>query len=233
MEADELQVCQRGGGERRPHATAFRLALLLAGVLGAGAAHALNLGLDATGAFNTHGMEFWNDDLVQANGTGARFPPLRHTITYALGLRAWSGPRWLLQVGWEPLRLSSSDPPTGRKLAFDTESYRLDLTWFPPQSGRVLLGLGGGLGYYRLHGRRELGGIKNADLTGHTFGAQFEGVAEWPLTRWAAVSAAAGYRHARLAHTEVNGQAQDPPIETNYSGFLARLGLALSPPRRV
>lgn len=206
--------------------------LVLTLCLPAAEARALTFGLDACGAFNTHGMEVWNDDLAQANGAGGHFPPLRHTVTYALGLRARTGPAWLFQAEWEPLRLSSSDPPTGRKLAFDAESYRFDATWFPPQSLPMRVGLGGGLGYYRLHGRRELGGVKNADLTGHTFGAQFEGLAEWPLRRWAAVTAAAGYRHARMGHTDVNGQPQDPPIETNYSGFLARLGLVLYLPHR-
>ena len=196
-------------------------------------ARALTLGLDAIGGFNTHGMEVWNDDLAQANGAGGRFPPLRHTLTYVLGARAWINSRWLLQGEWEPLRLSSSDPQTGRKLAFDAETYRLDAIWFPAQPHRVRLGLGAGLGYYRLQGSRESGGVQNAELTGHTFGAQFEGLAEWPLRDWVALTAVAGYRHARMGHTDVNGQAQDPPIETNYSGFLARLGAAFYLPHKI
>src|SRR5262249_42578546 len=135
-----------------------------------GAAHALGLGIGASIGFNTHAMHVWSDDLNAANAAGADFNSVKHSFTYGAAARAWIRPSWLLEAAWEPILLSSSDPASTRKLSFDATSVRVDAGWFVPSARRWRAGLGVGIGSTSLHGSRESGGIRNADLTGHTLG---------------------------------------------------------------
>jgi hypothetical protein len=187
---------------------------------------AANLGVEAFGSYNTHLMSLWNGDLEVANANGSQFSRMDHTLTGGAGL--WSRPRpsGLIQAQWEPLSLESRDPPTGRALVFHTQSVRLDATWLVPSTSHARYGFGGGVGYYWLTGHREYGGVPNAELSGYTFGLQFHGLAEYELNRRLFLHGTIGYRLANITDTKVDGVSPPRKLETDYSGWMVRLGLA-------
>ena len=206
------------------HLRAIGFFFLVAGLVSS-RVEAATVGLEAFASFSTHSMLAWNDDLELANANGGRFEPLDHSFGYGVGGRFWFSHQWMMRVIWEPLFLESSDPPTGRKLVFDAGTIQLDLAGFLPGRDRGRYGLGMGIGHYSLHGRREYAGVQNAELSGDTFGVQVQGLGEWALNPTLSVTAAAGFRVATISDTQVNGVSPSSKLETDYSGFIARLGL--------
>ena len=47
-----------------------------------------------------------------------------------------------------------------------------------------------------------------------------------------AVTGTVGYRLAKIDDTKLQGQSSEPKVETDYSGFLGRVGLAFYFPER-
>jgi hypothetical protein len=200
--------------------------LVIAGLTSVTPAAAASFGIEAFGSYNTHLMSLWNGDLEVANAGGSQFNRIDHTLTGGVGLQSKLSPIWLLQIQWEPLFLESRDSATGRALVFDTQTMRLDVTWLAPSSSHARFGLGAGLGYYWLDGRRESGGVPNAELSGNTLGLQVHGLMERVMTRGFLLHATAGYRLANITDTRVNGISPARKLETDYSGWMLRLGLA-------
>ena len=216
-------------------------ALACIGVAANGApASAASVGVHAFGAFNTHLMQFWNSDLELANAAGGRFSRLSQGVSAGGGLHAWLGESCLIELDGESLPLETRDPPTGRGLILDALSVQLAATFMSRTHGNARFGLGGGPGYYRMRGRRvsagattaRLSGATTARLSGATLGLQLHARVEWSLRGWLALTALAGYRVADIADTKSDGVSTRPQIATDYSGLMARIGLAAGPPAR-
>jgi hypothetical protein len=200
---------------------------LAAGLLAAPPAGAAPFGIEGFGAFNTHAMTAWNTDLELANAAGGDFGRIDRGVTGGLGGRIWVARAWMIHADWEPFSLDSHDAATGRALVLDATSIQLGAAYFFPARGGIHLGLGAGLGRYALHGAREFAGTRNAELTGSTVGPHFLGLAEWRAARLLAVTGAVGYRMARVTDTRVDGRSAVPKLETDYSGMMLRLGVAV------
>lgn len=186
-------------------------------------AHAMMIGGEVYGMFNTHTLEDWNDEIDEANEFGADFDNITNGISGGIGARMWPNPNWMVSVAWEPFFLTTEDGSTELKL--DANGFLGTVGYFFPTTGTARYGIGAGLGYYILAGEiSDTGG--SFDLEGSTIGFHFLGMGEWTVSPGFAVTASAGYRIADIADTELDGMSQDPEFSTDYSGFTGRVGLA-------
>jgi hypothetical protein len=64
-----------------------------------------------------------------------------------------------------------------------------------------------------------------AKLSGSGVGFHANALAEWTVSPGFGVTAAAGYRMAKVTDTKLNDVSLDPKFETDYSGFIGRAGL--------
>jgi len=217
------------------------LAAFAAILMTASAVHAeqMKFGAEVFGAFNTYSMEKVNDDLDAFNATGgASFDNITNGFTGGLGVRLWANPNWLLTAGWEPLfsETKSSVPdadglgnPGEVRLNLNGNSVQAGAAYFFPPQGSARYGIGAGVGYYFLSGEYEEAVTGGASLTekikGNTVGFHFLGMGEWTVSPGFGITAAGGYRIAKVDKPEIGG-VEDPDAEADYSGFMGRVGLS-------
>ncbi len=206
--------------------------LAMALALTSTAAYAATWGGEVYGAFNTHTMEQWNESIDASNQAGADIENVENGITGGLDLRMWATPNWMFSAGWEPLFLNTEDGVSGDKLSLDANAFTITGAYFFPASSNAKYGFGAGLGYYMVGGEAESTGLPSVDVSGSSVGFHFMGLAEWTVSPGFAVTGGAGYRIANVGDTQFDDQSTDPETETDYSGFMARAGLAFYMPSK-
>jgi hypothetical protein len=206
------------------------LSLLTAAVVAVPAvpAHAMTWGGDVFGAFSTHTMGDWNDAIDASNsGSGTNFDNVNNSFGGGIGLRLLPNPSWMFEGTWEPLFPTTEDKSAaGDKLSFTTNSFQATGTYFFPSQGKNKFGLGAGLGFYSLSGKAESPGFPSVDIGGTGVGFHVLGTGEMEVSPGFGIFGSAGYRMAKISDTEFDGQGQSPKVETDFSGFTARAGLA-------
>jgi hypothetical protein len=212
------------------------LAVFATLALGAPRASAAMFGAEVYGAFNTHSMKEVNNEIDALNGQGANMNNITSGATGGINLRVSPIPSFMISAGWEPLFLSTKDK-SGSNLEENLQTNVISATgaYFLPVPGPAKFGFGAGVGYYLLGGEVKdpngvfsLGIPNHEDVTGHTAGFHVLGMAEFGVSPGFGITAAAGYRNAKITEFEVNGQTQNGDID--YSGFIGRIGLAFSVP---
>ena len=194
-------------------------------------AHAMTWGGDVFGAFSTHTMGDWNDAIDQSNTGGSDFNNVNNSFGGGLGLRLLPNQNWMIEATWEPLFPSTEDGnASGNKVSFSANSFQGTATYFFPSTGKNKFGLGAGVGFYSLNGKGESPGSPDVDLTGNGVGFHVLGTGEMTVSPGFGIFGSAGYRMAKIDDTEIGGVSPTPKIETDFSGFTARAGLAFYMP---
>jgi len=175
------------------------------------ASAAPSFGGEVFGAFNTYSMGDVNDVIDVANSLGADYNEVGNGMTGGLGIRMWATENLMISGVWEPLFVTAEDGQGGPELTADANSFQITGGYFFPSATTARYGIAAGLGYYSL-----------AEDTGEGSGLGFHvlGMSEWTVSRGFAVTAGAGYRFADVEVDNAGGASVD------YSGFMARLGLA-------
>jgi hypothetical protein len=208
-------------------------AVLVMAVALTSSASAATWGGEVYGEFNTHTMEQWNDNIDAANESGAEIENINNGFTGGLGLRMWATPSWMFTAGWEPLFVSTEDEVSGDKMNLDANAIVVSGNYFFPSNSSAKYGIGAGVGYYMIGGEAEDGtsGL-TTEVSGSTVGFHFMGLAEWTVSPGFAITGGAGYRIANVGDTQFDETSTDPETETDYSGFMARAGLAFYMPSK-
>ena len=198
------------------------------------AASAATFGGEVYGAFNTHTMGDWNDVIDDANTSGGNFDNVSSDLTGGLDLRMWASPNWMFSAGWEPLFLNTEDSSSDTKLTLDANAFTFTGAYYFPSSSKARYGLGAGLGYYVSGGSIESPSSPTVDIDGSGVGFHFLGLGEWTVSPGFSITAASGYRVAKLSSTELTDGTTtvDSPYDSDYSGFMGRVGLAFYMPTK-
>lgn len=191
--------------------------------LAAAPAGAVVIGGEVFGAFNTHVMGDWNDQIDEANDSGANIDNITTGFGGGIGARIWPGPNVMIAAGWEPLFASTDG--SGTELDLTGHGVTGTLAYMFPAGDNARYGIGGGGGMYILSGTLKDSGSPDVDLGGSTFGFHVLGLAEWTVSPGFGITAGAGYRVANIGDTEADGQSADPEFETDFSGFTGRVGV--------
>ena len=190
---------------------------------------AMTIGGEVFGAFDTHTMEDWKDNVFDPiNAAGGDISDPSSSFGGGLGLRMWPNSTWMVAATWEPIFLTREEDVTGESIKLDANSFQGTLGYFFPTTGNAKYGLGAGVGYYTLNG--EITGAGGGDLTGSTVGFHFMGMGEWTISPGFALTGSAGYRIAKISDTQLDDQSADPEFETDYSGLMLRAGLSFYMP---
>jgi hypothetical protein len=152
-------------------------------------------------------------------------------FTGGLDVRVWATQSWMFSAGWEPLFVNTEDEASGDKLSVDANAFTVSGAYFFPSPSNAKYGIGAGVGYYSIGGELESGG-SSVDITGSTVGFHFMGLGEWTVSPGFAITGGAGYRIANVGDTKMNDVSSSPEYETDYSGFMARAGLAFYLPSK-
>lgn len=198
-------------------------------------ASAATFGGEVYGAFNTHSMKDWNDAIDLANTGGSNFDNVSSDFTGGLDLRMWTSPNWMFSAGWEPLFLSTEDSANpGDELSLNANAFTATGAYFFPSSSNAKYGIGAGLGYYVNSGSLKSTGSPDIDIQGSGIGFHFLGMGEWTVSPGFSVTAASGYRVAKLSDSKLSdGTTEvDSPYDNDYSGFMGRVGLAFYMPTK-
>lgn len=195
--------------------------LFAVAIVFAAPASAARIGGEVFGAFNTHGMDDVNDAIDGFNSSGADFNNISNGITGGLGVRVWPNSNVMLAATWEPLFLSSKDETNDAELKTGANSFQATVGYFFPTLAPAKFGVAGGLGYYVQNGELLAGGVSFGDIEGSGIGYHFMGMTEMTVSPGFAVAGSAGWRIADITIDD-----SDPEITSDYSGFMARVGLA-------
>jgi len=202
----------------------YLAAFLVLGTLtvAAAPAHAVMIGGEVYGSFNTYAMGDWNDIIDEANAAGASIDNINNGISGGIGGRIWTGPNVMLAVAWEPLFASTEG--SGAEVKLNGNSFVATIAYMVPVGTNARYGVGAGGGFYMLNGELIDTG-STFELEGSTVGFHVLGLAEWTVSPGFGITAGAGYRGAKISDTELEGQSQDPEFETDYSGVTGRVGV--------
>jgi outer membrane protein W len=198
-----------------------------AGSLMAVNASAGQFGASIYGAFNTHSMEDVNNDIEATNqGLGTDYNKIENGFTGGLDLRMWANPNVMIMAGWEPLFSTAKDETDAAPdIKLTTHALSLSGAYFFPAQGTARYGIGAGLGYYMAGG--EIDGAPG-NFSGGGVGFHFMGMSEWTVSPGFAVTAAAGYRIAKISNMEFDSAET---TDLDYTGFTSRLGLSFYMPQ--
>lgn len=202
--------------------------VLVGSIVATSSASAVTFGGHVYGAFNTHSMDDWNDAIDESNDLGAEWDNVGSSLTGGLEARMWANQNWLIAAGWEPLFLNTEDGSTDAELSLDGHAFTATGGYFFPSTGNARYGIAAGVGLYVSAGELDDGGSTPIDIQGNGVGFHFMGLGEWTVSPGFAVTGGAGYRVANLSDTELTDgtTTADSPYENDYSGFMARVGLA-------
>ena len=199
----------------------------------AGGATAMTVGGEVFGAFNTHSMQQWNDDIVAPiNELGGNMDEFGNAFSGGLGLRMWPNTNWMVAATWEPLFNTKKESVTDLEFNLNANAFEATAGYFFPSTSQAKFGLGGGLGYYSLGGEitDPSDPTNGGKLTGSTVGFHFLGLMEWTASPGFAVTGSAGYRIAKISDTKLDDVSSSPEFATDYSGLMLRAGLAFYMP---
>ena len=184
------------------------------------------MGGEVFGALNTYTMGNVNDFIDVTNTfDGTNFDHISTRFGGGLGARIWVAPHWMLDAVWEPLFAKTKSDASGASGEYDVggNSFQLSGGYLFPATPTTRLGFGAGLGVYAVSGEIT-DGESSLDVEGSTVGFHLMSLGEWTVSPDFAVHAAMGYRAAKIDHTKFGGV--ETLAETDYSGLLARVGLA-------
>lgn len=201
----------------------MRRAVLTLSVLAAMAlampASAASIGGEVFGAWNTHGMTDINDAIDAANNGGADFNEISNGLTGGLGVRVWPTSSWMIAASWEPLFLETTDGNSDQTLNLNANSFQGTVGWFFPTMTPTKFGVAAGIGTYNISGESSGGGF-STDVTGSGLGYHVMGMGEMGMGGFA-VTGSLGWRWA-----EIDIDDTDPVTPADYTGLMARVGLA-------
>jgi len=200
------------------------LAALCVIAIAAPVTHAATIGAEVFGAFNTHNMQDVNDALAVDNGLGASFDELSNGMTGGLGMRIWPNATWMIEACWEPLFLESKSSTTNSTWNMDANSLQVSAyRFFPSANPNARFGVGGGVGIYSVAGENVDPSQTPATLKieGSGPGLHLMGVGEWTMSPSFNLTGGAGLRFANI---EIDRSTNNSTAD--YSGFMARVGLA-------
>jgi hypothetical protein len=170
------------------------------------------------GAWNTHGMNDINDAIDAANQSGSNYDEIKSGLTGGIGLRVWPTSNWMIAASWEPLFAETSDDASGATTNLDAQSFQGTLGYFFPTLMPAKFGIAAGAGMYTLTGEESFGS-SSLDLEGSTVGFHAMGMTEMTVGPGFALTGALGWRWAEV-------EIEDASIPADYSGLMARVGLA-------
>lgn len=190
-------------------------------------AAAATYGVEVFGAVNTHSMKDWNERVVApVNQGGGNMDEFSSGYGGGLGLRAWPNSNWMVSASWEPLFVSREEKVSGDKATLDANAFEASAGYFFPATSQARFGLGAGLGIYQLAGEISSTGSNDLKIEGSTVGFHIHGLMEWNVKPGMAITGNAGYRMANIKDTQIDNVSATPELETDYSGFTFRGGLA-------
>jgi hypothetical protein len=197
-------------------------------------------GAEIYGAFNTYSMGDVNDNIdtinenLQQNGISEQFDKISNGFTGGIALRMWANPTWQFNVGWEPIYASSSISMAGlgdAKIDTHAQLFQGTAAYFFPTVGPKKFGIGAGPDILTISGNFDFPG-EPTDVSGTAFGFHVQGMGEWTMRPGFAITGTAGYRLANVSDTKFDDKSPDPKLETDYSGFIGRVGLAFYLPTK-
>jgi hypothetical protein len=145
----------------------------------------------------------------------------------------WANPNWQFNVGWEPIFASSDITVSGQDAKVDAgaQLFQGTAAYFFPTVGPKKFGIGAGPDILTISGSIEFP-AETTDVSGTAFGFHVQGMGEWTMRPGFAIAGTAGYRFANVSDTKFDDQSSDPKSETDYSGFIGRVGLAFYLPTK-
>jgi hypothetical protein len=200
---------------------AFAMSVLFAAaVVFAAPSSAARIGGQVFGAFNTHGMNDVNEAVDGLNAlNGTNFDQIENGLTGGLAVMVWPTGNFMLSAAWEPLWLNTKDSASGSELKADANSFQATAGYFFPTLAPAKFGLAGGVGMYQLGGEFSDGITPASSIEGSGVGFHLMGLTEMTVSPGFAVTGGAGWRWADI-------EIDDDTATIDYSGFMARLGLA-------
>ncbi len=202
-------------------------------ILAAAPAFAATWGGSVYGAFNTYSMKDVNDALEQDNQSfGTNFDAIENGMTGGLELRVIpDNPNWMFSAGWEPVFAKTEESVVdNRELNLDANNFSVSGVYFMPSTGKGKFGIGAGVDMIMISGEATSTSLPDQKLSGNGFGFHVMGTGEWEMSPGFAFTTAAGYRFAKVGDTQFDEQSTTPESETDYSGVVARVGLAFYAP---
>lgn len=183
-------------------------------------------GFEISGGLARLAMAAANDSLASLDQQlGTSFDPVHGGPTWGLAFRLWMQDDLLVRLRFE--RLAARSEGAGITFDLGADAYSFGVTWFPGRADPWRTGFGASLGLLAAHGglsgpqfemdSRAVG--LNAGIHGE---AMLRSVVGWRL------SAAAGYRFARLEGLRLEGNPLD--LRADYSGPFLRVGAAWDEP---
>jgi len=179
-------------------------------------AAAATMGAEVFGAYNTFSMKDVNDALP------SDADELSSGLTGGLGVRMWTNPNWMLSARWEPLFLETKSNSMNTTLNMDASSFQFSASYFFPSTTNARYGIGAGIGHYSVSGEGTDASVPPTVTTaveGSGPGFHIMGSGEWTVSPGFAFTAGAGFRFAEI-------EIQNSTTKADYSGFMARAGLA-------
>jgi hypothetical protein len=184
------------------------------------------VGFEAWSGWNRHSMTAVNATLRSFDDDfGTALAPIQNGDSWGFGIRFWPRQDLLVRVGIERLSVQAQD--SGIELDLGADAITLGATGFFPSWRRIRCGAGLGLGPVLAHGR-FVGRGASLGLTGSGLGVHTTGEAVVALVGGVSLDAAAGYRWASINGLKVGESTSG--LSPEYSGFFARVGLALDIP---
>ena len=103
----------------------------------AGGATAMTVGGEVFGAFNTHSMQQWNDDIVAPiNELGGNMDEFGNAFSGGLGLRMWPNTNWMVAATWEPLFNTKKESVTNLEFNLNANAFEATAGYFFPAPPR-------------------------------------------------------------------------------------------------
>jgi len=203
------------------------LALAVASLLGVTSAEAGKpIGIEAHGGWSWFTMSDVNDSLSSLNDNiGTSLDPIRGGAAWGIGLRLWASRDVLLRFGFEKLAAASEDPNV--RFSVGAHAYSLDVTYYPPTTGRVRFGYGLGLGQYYSMGEISASGA-GLETGGVGYGICLSAEAMAPLQGAWSLTGTLGYRLAGISNLEFGNANSD--VDVQYFGPFVRISIAADRP---
>jgi hypothetical protein len=147
---------------------------------------------------------------------------------YSLGVSGEMafGPWFAITGSYERLVPGRMSEVNGEKLQLPANALLLEAEFRRRFSSRIRVGIGGGLGNYRLGEEVESPGTER-NLEGGKLGAQAFALGEWDWTSSVSLGLDIGYRWAAVDVEEVDRQPPTTETVVDYSGLHTRLVLRL------
>jgi hypothetical protein len=186
------------------------------------------LGARLFGAYNNYGMGDWDRLLAAMRIRPGTFARARDGYSMGAGGEFLLGKSLTLALTYERLVPGRMDTLFAQKLRLPANAFLLDLEYRHRIAGRFSMGAGGGGGWYQLGDEIESRDT-GVNLDGTGSGGHAAWLADWAFTPNTSLGLSVGYRWARVDVSKINRKPPRFPVEADYSGRIARLGLRFHP----